>query len=214
MAEAPRSNPMNVTISEILTMLTPDQKKMVVTSLRQQMLPLLLSQLNQMQIPRISDTTDTSLGKISFDVNTITLADVVLPAEELQVNMQNASLTINADQIAAKLNQFDWSYRKHSFPKLKDGGHADARIADTSVSITINFAGSVTNPVLDVTRCEARVGKIDVKISGSAVSFLYNLLIAAFSTSIKRTVEGMMKNMLRDLATTHAQRFVQQFLSV
>jgi hypothetical protein len=103
-------------------MLTPDQKRMVVTSLRQQMLPLLLSQLNQMQIPRISDTTgtlagfllvnaslltvslllpDTSLGKISFDVNAITLADVVLPAEELQVTMQNASLTINADRIQA-----------------------------------------------------------------------------------------------------------------
>jgi hypothetical protein len=44
-----------------------------------------------------------------------------------------AKETYSLPEIAAKLNQFDWSYRKHSFPKLKDGGHADARIADTSV---------------------------------------------------------------------------------
>ena len=85
------------------------------------------------------------------------------------------------------MSKFNWSFKKETFPRLKDSGSATAKMWQTIISTSIKMVG---NGDIKLESTAVKIGFIDVKISSSsAANFLYNALATAFSNSIRRKIQ-------------------------
>jgi len=110
------------------------------------------------------------------------------------------------------LDQFSWNYEKKSgFPKIKDSGKGNAGISGGKIVaiMSIGFSGLV--PALNVDSCSVNIDKLDIKISGTAMSLLYNLVLAAFKRTIKSTIENTLAGIVTQSINNSSENVMQVF---
>jgi len=64
---------------------------------------------------------------------------------------------------------------------------------------------------LSAVKAEVTIGKLDLKISGTAASILYNLVLAAFKKMIKSTIEKELSELVRSAINDSAQDLMSAF---
>jgi len=105
-------------ISDFLSTVSHDDLKDLVDGVKEQMIPLVVQQLQQVTIPPINQEIDApKLGPVSFGCDQITLSEVELPSEKVVVNFEGAKIKVNITDISASLKQFSWFYRKEKISK-------------------------------------------------------------------------------------------------
>jgi len=174
--------------------------KEVLNGIKGGVIPIMLKQLSQMTIPSISEKMDTGkMGLVEFALDQIKVAEAHVPEENVDIKVDKTEIIITVKDISAKLDQFHWSYEKHAFPKMKDNGNANASIDDTEIeaNLTIGMDG-YGNPTVNVSSCTVKIGKLDVKISGTMASFLYNTVLALFKKTIKSSLEQSLSQMITE----------------
>lgn len=167
-------------------------------SVKANVIPVLVAQFQKVEIPPLAEDIDAGkLGKISIAINEISVSEARVPKEHIDIVMEGTTFKILAKELDAKLKQFKWSYEKHSFPKLKDSGNADASVSEATISVYMKLAtDELGNPHLTVTNCEVNIGQLDIKVSGTMASFIYNSMLAIFKSTIKNTLETSLSQMI------------------
>lgn len=114
--------------------------------------------------------------------------------------------------ITASLEKFSWFYKKESFPKLKDKGDAVSGISKAIILVRIQFNPTgESGPELSVDTIAIKVGSLDLKISGTAASVLYNTIFSAFSNSMKRKVQSELQKVLYEFFQDAIENFFDRW---
>lgn len=202
----------NMSIGDFLGAVTADDMEEMVDTIKEQMIPLIVEQMQQVNVPPINEEIDSpGLGsRLSFTVSGIALDHIEVPKDNVTCAIQNGGFKISIGNIAARVKKFNWSYKKETFPKLKDDGHAKAAFSDTTVTLVLQLNGSsLQSTRVNVSECNVKIGKLDVKIGGTVASFIYNIIIAAFSSSIRKSIEGQMQDMIRTAINESASSLLE-----
>eukprot|EP01102_Stenamoeba_stenopodia_P003714 TRINITY_DN1386_c0_g1_i6.p1 TRINITY_DN1386_c0_g1~~TRINITY_DN1386_c0_g1_i6.p1 ORF type:complete len:441 (-),score=138.81 TRINITY_DN1386_c0_g1_i6:20-1342(-) len=169
--------------------------------------------LNQLDLPGVEEENDAlsySIGAISFetveiDPNKITITPL-FPATSAASTTPSSSATPTpvptsptdvSFQLGLEINttikKFSWAFKKKTFPKLKDDGFANAKINSIKIQTTLQV---VPNPrtlaSLRVTDTKVNIKKVDLKISGTKASVIYNMLLSLFSGTIKKMIDCLL----------------------
>lgn len=155
-----------------------------------QVLPGIIANIQNIPIEDISGDEDGYKYEIK-DVHFKSLSmggfnmDVV---NGLKLTMRDVSCAVN----------LDWKFKKTKFPYVPFGsGSADASL--TNGDLTGVFALTTVDtplgkkPSLTVSDVTVSIENLDVKIHGSILSFLYNLIIKMFKSKIRHTLEDGIK---------------------
>jgi len=163
-------------------------------------IPIMIKQLSAMTIPSISEKVDTGkMGMVDFTVDQIKVAEAHVPEKNVDIKVDKTQIVITVKDISAKLEQFQWAYEKHAFPKMKDSGNANASIDDTEIQADLTIGlDDQGNPTVTVSNCTVKIGKLDIKISGTMASFLYNTVLALFKKTIKNSLETSLSQMITE----------------
>lgn len=163
-------------------------------------IPIMLKQLSAMNIPSISEQIDTGkMGTVSVAVEQIKVAEAHVPEENVAIKVDKTQIVITVKDISAKLEEFKWSYEKHAFPKMKDSGNANASIEDTEIQADLTIGmDNFGNPNITVSKCSVKIGKLDMKISGTMASFFYNTVLALFKKTIKQSLEQSLSQLITE----------------
>ncbi|KAH3759346.1 lipopolysaccharide-binding protein [Pelomyxa schiedti] len=183
-----------------LTKLDSSQLDQLVKLVKKGMLPIMLDQVKQVQVPDIDEAADLpKVGHVEFGIHGLQMEDAQIPEEKVNVVMEGKRIIVSASDVSAKLRKFSWFYKKDSFPKIKDKGNAECRVANGTIRCVIDLGMNPDgSPSVIVSECTVQLAKLDIKISGTAVSVIYNLVIAMFKSLIKRTLEQALKNLITE----------------
>jgi len=187
--------PQNVDIEKMVqTLIGEEGLEKISQEIKKNILPLIIQELQQFEFPPIEQDAET----FSFGCEKIKLAEVNLPPENVTLTLEGNSINLKVTEISASLTKFAWRYKKTTFPKLKDDGHATAKLTGGTINVLLAIVPSLNNVSLNVTQSKVEIRKLDIKISGTKVSFVYNFLISVASDYIKRNIEETLSNMIRD----------------
>jgi len=172
----------------------------VLNGIKGGVIPIMLKQLSAMTIPGMSEQIDTGkMGVVDFSLDEIKVSEANVPEENVDIKVDKTQIVITVKDISAKLHQFQWAYEKHAFPKMKDSGHANASIEDTEIQADLNIGiDGYGNPTVNVSSCTVKIGKLDIKISGTMASFLYNTVLALFKKTIKNSLEQSLSKLITE----------------
>jgi len=178
-----------------------------VKALKSNMLPLLVEEFQSAELPSVDESVDAGkLGSIEFGLEGIKIAKAKIPEDKVEVNINTEAqeLSIEIHDIKLKLKQFSWYYRKKKFPKLKDAGKMNAGISECVVKLKLGWSASGLN----VTTCDVTVGALKIKVSGTIVSLVYNVIIAAVKKILKTQLEKFLADMIRSAVGDGAKDFL------
>jgi len=167
-------------------------------SVKSNVIPVMVEQFQKVEIPPLAEDLEVGkFGKISISITEISVSEARVPKENIEIVMEGTTFKILAKQLEAKLSQFKWAYEKNSFPKLKDSGNADASISEATISVFLKLApDEFGNPHLSATNCTVNIGQLDLKISGTMASFVYNSMLSIFKSKIKTALEASLSLMI------------------
>jgi len=170
----------------------------MIAGVKGSVIPLLLQQLQALEVPAVEEQIDAGkLGLIKLSLDQIHVANANVPEDSVNISVEGVNIKIAAKEITARLQQFKWAYEKITFPKVKDSGNADASVTEATIQVILQIASDeYGNPSFTVSQCEVNAGKLDIKISGSLASFMYNTLLGLFKKSIKSTLETSLAEMI------------------
>jgi len=176
-------------------------------------IPFISEQLQGFEVPDIEEQIDTGkVGEVAFSVKDVSMSDVNVPPEGVTMKLVDQGIRLEVNDISAKLQEFSWAYEKKSgFPKLKDSGKGTAGISGTKIIVEMALHVSEMGPSLNVQSTTVNIDKLDLKISGTAMSLLYNLVLAAFKKTIKSTIENALANMVTDAVNNNIGDLMQVF---
>jgi len=179
-----------------------------VKALKSNVLPLLAEEFKKTELPKIDESVEAGkLGNISFGLDGIKIAKAKIPEEKMDVkiNVEEQELELEMTGIKLKLKEFSWYYRKKKFPKLKDSGKMNAGISDCVVKLKLGWNGSG----ITTKNCQVTVGTLKLKVSGTIVSLVYNIIIAAVKKMLKTQLEKYLTDMIRSTIEDGANDFLK-----
>jgi len=150
-------------------------------------IPVLILHLKNLEVPPMNEKVQNgTIGAINFGIEGVTVSDVQIPQERVSVKTENQEVVLVAQGVSAELAPFRWFYEKDTFPKLKDSGTANAAISNTTINVSIQLGA--TSQL--ASKCTVEIGNLDIKIRDTKASFLYNVLLASFKSSICRALQN------------------------
>ncbi|EDV23388.1 uncharacterized protein TRIADDRAFT_57963 [Trichoplax adhaerens] len=81
-------------------------------------IPWIKDQLLSLRLPTLTGNKSTKLGDVDYELSNIVLSELRLPVDCLDISWDH-ELIINVNNIEAALNNFEWKYRKSTFPRLR-----------------------------------------------------------------------------------------------
>eukprot|EP01118_Nematostelium_gracile_P001396 TRINITY_DN11428_c0_g1_i1.p1 TRINITY_DN11428_c0_g1~~TRINITY_DN11428_c0_g1_i1.p1 ORF type:complete len:311 (+),score=82.74 TRINITY_DN11428_c0_g1_i1:43-975(+) len=184
----------------------PNVANELLNQTKSMIIPLLLKELQGFKAPDIEEDLDNS---ISISVKEIAMSEVKVPEENISLKLVGENIQLSVSDISAKLNQFSWGYKKNSFPKISDSGKGDAGISQVKIEALMSIGGLNGSAV--VHSCTVNIGHLDLKISGTAMSLIYNMVISAFKNTIKTSIEKALANMITNSMDASSKAFEDGF---
>jgi len=180
----------------------------------EEFIPKIVKKIQNLYIPAFEEMVDAGkIGEIFFGLEDIGISQVDIPLQSVGCSFEENTIIIVWNNIHVSLNKFKWNYRKETFPKLKDSGNAEASVNETIVCITMFFDTENRNPRLRVVSSAVKIGDLDIKISGSVVSVLYNVILGAFSKTIKIKIQEEMYKIVHNYFETSASDLLKNFIN-
>jgi len=190
-----------------ISKITPEVLEEFKNTVKEQMIPILLKQLKEVELPEVSESIDAGkkFGNIAFKISGMKVEEVDIPKDKVSIELEGQQVELKITDIKLNIEKFDWRYKKEKFPKLKDKGQASCGVSDVHVNVRLTWAVRNGNPSINVTLCEVKIGNLNVKISGTVASVLYNIILAAFKRLIKSQLESAMADMIKSSISEHAE---------
>jgi len=213
----PRSNNTNHQNDDIfanfdIAKLTPEILEEFKNTVKEQMIPVLLKQLKEVELPEVNESIDAGkkFGNIGFRISGMKVEDVDIPKDKVTIELEGQQVELKITDIKLNIEKFDWRYKKEKFPKLKDKGQASCGVSEVQVNVRLTWAVRNGNPSVNVTLCEVKIGNLNLKISGTVASVLYNIILAAVKRLIKAQLENAMADMIKSSISEHAEDLFEE----
>lgn len=194
------------------------------TLLKDRLLPVVIDQLSNVRVgfvvtqfflPSQIDKMEDSIpgSKIDFGIEDLSVEKTVLPKEHTHVNVDENLISLEMyvatccqvvnlarSQIELVLHKFKWHFKKHSLPKIKSSGTATCNIRNMDIKIVLALPGPQQDASPSaIKECTFTIGDLDITLSDSKAKMLYNLLLGAFKSSIKKQLESVLTQMAKDI---------------
>merc|ERR1712137_333988 len=183
--------------------LTDEALAPFIEQLKGQILPTMEEEVLKMNLPAFEESVDIPrLGEVEFGVGELRLSNFSIPPQDLVIGMEGNQLRITARNIQGRLQRFAWFFKQLKFPKLADKGEAQGKMADTSLDVLLQIAGTGVR----VTRCVVRIGKLDAKVKKNARALLYNIVL--------NLVIRLVKSHLQEFLSTSFTRLIENSSSL
>lgn len=155
---------------------------------RQVGIPILISELQNLNIPDQSGSTGSPIGDIDYDLTSIKGSDLAIPSSSLAVD-PSVGLRVTGSGASMHLSA-NWHYRMSSWPHISDSGSCDVSVSSVSLSIVVSVgADSTGHPTVSASSCTFSIGHMDIDFHGGA-SWLYNLFSGTIADGLKGSIEG------------------------
>jgi len=152
-------------------------------------------EFGELELAAINQKIDSPFGWITCGVDKLSIDKVTVRPESVQVTLQPGNkIELQIDDISASVHEFKWFYQKETFPKIEDDGLATAKF-DKGQMLVVMGLSAQTNAVVVVSSV-FKIGQLEMKISGTKASFIYNLLISAFDKTIQSALEKEIAEMI------------------
>eukprot|EP01117_Protostelium_nocturnum_P019833 TRINITY_DN8694_c0_g1_i1.p1 TRINITY_DN8694_c0_g1~~TRINITY_DN8694_c0_g1_i1.p1 ORF type:complete len:377 (-),score=118.16 TRINITY_DN8694_c0_g1_i1:14-1144(-) len=169
----------------------------ILTYVKNQLIPTLVNSLNEFEIPSVQHPIDSPIGIIELDVTSIFIKQILVPLDQVDIKILPLGLIqLIIPNVEAETKEFDWKYKKEAafLPKVTDDGKAKAGFKNGKLEAVISSTGG--SDTIQVDSCNFTIENLDVDISGTRASFLYSLLISAFSKTLQNALETEIKLMV------------------
>jgi hypothetical protein len=149
--------------------------------------PMIEAKIKTIAIPSMSGEKDSiSYSVTNIKVNALTLDNVKIASaagKGLSLSVKPLGISISAD----------WSYREDVWPHVPNGGGSltasvgGSSSVKTAVALT---AGTDGKPHSKHVSTAVSIDSFDVKVHGSILSWLYDLIVDAFKSTLKDKIES------------------------
>ncbi|KAL6055183.1 hypothetical protein QOT17_016929 [Balamuthia mandrillaris] len=136
-----------------------------------------------LNIPDQSGSEDS----IEWSITHIQAKNIQLP-NDLQVLLNNGSITFGVSQVSAKIT-CDWDVKEEIWPHPSSSGGAEIDLTFNAVA-TIGLSVQNGRPQASSRSVNVQITKFDISFSGSILSWFYDLLSSLFSGPIKSLIEN------------------------
>lgn len=152
-------------------------------------IPVVLAKVKEMDFPAESGTAsgfhyeikDIKMHRLSMQSVTSSIKDGI-------------SIAVNGIDVALSLH---WSYKKTKIHIPKGSGTADVSVSAHSLGATFQINTIQTprgiKPQVRVSACNVDLSNLNIKVHGSILSFLYNLIISLFKGKLKSAIESTVR---------------------
>eukprot|EP00668_Euglena_longa_P029352 GGOE01036699.1.p1 GENE.GGOE01036699.1~~GGOE01036699.1.p1 ORF type:complete len:374 (+),score=108.41 GGOE01036699.1:68-1189(+) len=165
------------------------------------LIPLICQELSQLKMPPVTDEVPTgSSGTLSFGTGELGMAALSFRPEDTRIELHEDSLRVWISHISGRAKKFTWWYSKTGFPRLKDKGKASIKFSEASVHLSFNICFAAPKPTIVVQAAEVSIGRLTLRLSGTWLSFLYNLLLRALNRHLKNSVEQGLRQLVMNLS--------------
>ena len=189
--------------------ISKDNLDSLLGQVKQSIIPIITEELKTLHLPATDESiTVPKLGDIDFSLDDIKLRSIVIPPDDLHLTFENNIIRLIVNNIEAQLDTFDWSFEQCSFPKLKDAGRATAGITGCTIDVILQIQMKINGVALNVSQSDVKIGKLDIKISGTNKNFLYNILIAVVVKMLKSKLEKELSDLIEDAINTHGKQLL------
>eukprot|EP01126_Amoeba_proteus_P020650 TRINITY_DN209_c0_g1_i13.p1 TRINITY_DN209_c0_g1~~TRINITY_DN209_c0_g1_i13.p1 ORF type:complete len:254 (+),score=66.01 TRINITY_DN209_c0_g1_i13:635-1396(+) len=170
--------------------------EMFLPILKDSILPMVVDQLLKVKVDKIEDTING--GKIDFTIEEISMEKVMVPPEHTKIDVEDTNIIVSISHIELELKKFGWRYKKKTIPKIKSSGSATCRIRETSITVCFRIGGN-GNGENQIPECSVKIGELDLHFSDSKAKLIYNLLLSAFKSTIKKQLEITFTEMAKNI---------------
>jgi len=177
------------------------------------LVPSLIEQMDKSVIAALDEDVDTGkLGQVFYGLGQISMQSLSIPLDSINLSFTDKTITVIWSGVTAVLKPFSWYYKKTTFPKISDKGNANAHMEKGIISATIGISKGEKRPVIKMESVAAKISSVDVKISGSNASVLYNLMLTAFSNIIKTKVQEELQTVVHDLFESNLDDILTDYM--
>jgi hypothetical protein len=187
----------------------------LVSQLRTFIVPLLISQLDQIPLPPIKGSNEEMdyyfdnlilNGKqiMPDQIDIHTRSDVSLKVQQLSASHSRSSAFIQINNIKPEVSNIHFQFTRKSFPKISDEGVANA-IVSGDEGITIRIAldlmkqGAQNLFQFQLTRVDVDIDKLTIEIVSAKHEFLLKLFSSVYQQRAKRMLELKIQEKLQQV---------------
>jgi len=199
-------------------------KQSTVDKIKDQFVPIALRTAKRVNIPDFSTTVKgpVFVGKVKFDIKNINIHTFQLRSSFIGFSDNNRMLVaFQGIDVGAK---FGWHYRQSSIPHVHDSGKANCYTRNAWGYVFVSV-GSDSNghPTVKIVDSNFTIGDLHVSISGSCVSWAYNLIAGSLSgrisSALKKAVDNAMTGPVQEelskyLANIPTQHSLGNYLAI
>jgi len=171
----------------------------MLSQMRTVLVPNLIQRIQSVSVPPTEEEMDGGkLGRTLFTIGKLEVVDMIIPVNQTHITFNPKSITIVWNNVCASLKDFEWKYRKETFPKLKDKGMAYAGIEGAIICAVIHLERDPKTPKLTIESTAISISDIKFKISGSTISMLYNAIANMVAKLAKPKVQLELQKVIQD----------------
>jgi len=148
--------------------------------------------VTQLAIPDISGTAKGFQYNVSnFKISSLTCADPKLSFVE------GVGFLLHLDQVAVN-GSAHWGYQLNSWPHIPNGGGSvDVSSGSTShITVTLKIVIVKERPQVQIQSMDVNIGSFDIKVQGSALSWLYDLILKSWKNHIGDAINSAVKSII------------------
>jgi lipopolysaccharide-binding protein len=150
-------------------------------------LPILKSELSNLQIPDISGKAGSPIGNIDYELHNIKLTQISIPTAS--ITSSSAGLVVQVSGMSLGLSA-DWHYKMTGFPYISDSGSADVSASSIGMKVTVMIGVDTKgHATLKASGCSLNIGHLSIKFHGGA-SWLYNLFSSYIADALKGNIQS------------------------
>lgn len=161
-------------------------------------LPIVLEELQKVEIESISTSTGTPIGTVDLNVTDMKITTLDAGTIDIKfVSPYSIKVTMSGASAGATLN---WRYRQHIWPHTSDSGSGTITAKKVSATINLDIRTNATDgrPIISTSKVKFKIGKLKIKLHGGA-SWLYNIFIGVLKPFITSSIDKAVKNELKYL---------------
>ena len=116
--------------------------------------------------------------------------------------------------LQVSLEGVQWNFERLVFPKLSDSGTGDVHVRDTTIILVLNIGVLNGKPSFSVASTEVQVGKCDLKLSGSAASWAYNIAAVVLNNQLKGMISDALEQAVESVVATEVLSTMNELTSL
>lgn len=131
--------------------LNSEQVEVVVTNIKEIVVPALQEQISGVEFPPVENSTD----KLNFELRRVSVYNFAIPLDQVEVKLSGGAIDIKVVNVDIELEVGSWRYERMSLPRIKDTGSARATLKDVNVRLIV-IEGQNYHQPLDVSRKQSQ----------------------------------------------------------